>query len=376
MSTENVPFDVNESILNHISQLKTWFPKHAVISVGEYSSQILLKGSFLIKTDDNLLLFIDKSDDAEIKWKESPLDKYNMLMIGARIDTHFWYNLSAYVKNSDYLLSRLKSKSIDKLEGAILVSSIGDGVGSGLLPVLLSEFKKRKISSIALALFPSRTQPPDAQFNAFSSLGLCAAKSFAPILMGRDQVESFVGVDRKGSLLTGNNVVSYLLELVLEKEAFTQEIDELSRTFGVKMYGILAATGASLKVYGSLEKMLNASLFTPLFTFDLSTSKVLYVLIRMPIRLKAKLPREKIELDIIKWFKERANLHSVSLSEPIYTADGGDRMDIVMFAGNFDATPIFASIEKQVNENKNRAIESGSIGKKEWQEIANSFKKD
>ena len=303
MSTENVTFDVNESILKHISQLKTWVPKQAVISVGEYSSQILLKGSFLAKTDDNLLLFIDKSKDNEIKWKQSPLDKYNMLMIGAKVDTHFWYNLSAYIRKSDYLISRLRSKAIDKLEGVILVSSIGDGVGSGLLPVLFSEFKKRRISSVAFALFPSKIQPADAQFNAFSSLGMCASKSFAPILLGRDQIESFVGVDRKGSVLTGNIVVSYLLELVMAKETFAQEIDELSRSFDVKMYTILAATGASLKVYGSIEKMLKASLFIPLLTFDLSTSQVLYVLIRMPLQLKDKLPRGKIELDMINWFK-------------------------------------------------------------------------
>ena len=52
------------------------------------------------------------------------------------------------------------------------------------------------------------------------------------------------------------------------------------------------------------------------------------------------------------------------MSEPIYTDDSSDRMDIIMFAGDFDSTAVFASIEKQVNENKNHAIESGLVRKK------------
>jgi len=376
MSTEKVVFDVKESIQKHIKQIKPWSPKLALISVGEYASQVLLKGQFLSKTQDNLILFIDKSKDTELRWEKSSLEKYNMMMIGTKIDAHFWYDLSSYIKKSDSLVSRIESKAVDSLEGAIIVTSVADGVGSALLPVLSSEFKKRKTASVAFALLPSKAQPADAQFNAFSSLGLSLSKGFAPILLGRDHVENYVGVDRKGSLLSGNNVVNYLLDLTLSKDNFPQEIDELSRSFSVRMYTVLAATGASLKVYGSLEKMLSASLFIPLLTFDLSSSTVLYVLVRMPLRLKDKLTRGKIELQIINWFKGRANLKTVFVSEPIYTEDSSDRMDIIMFAGDFDSSTMLTAMEKQVNENKNYALEKGLIKKKEWQEIIDGLKGD
>jgi hypothetical protein len=371
-----VIFDVNESIQKHINQIRPWSPKLAVVSLGEYSSQVLLKGSFLSKIKDNLVVFVDKSKDSEFKWENSPIEKYNMLMIDSKVDAHFWYDLSGYLKKNDSLITRIENKAIDSLEGAIIVTSVADGVGSALLPVLSTEFKKRKTACVAFALFPSKAQPADAQFNAFSSLGLCLSKEFAPVLLGRDQVENYVGVDRKGFLLSGNNIVNYLLDLVLRKDNFPQEIDELSRSFNVKMYTILAATGASLKVYGTLEKMMSASLFIPLLTFDLSSSKVLYVLVRMPLRLKDKLTRGKIELQIINWFKERANLKTVFVSEPIFTEDSSDRMDIVMFAGDFDSTAMLAAMEKQVSENKNYAIEKGLMKNKEWQAIISSLKGD
>ena len=376
MSAENVVFDVNESIKKHISQIKPWSPKFALISLGEYSSQILLKGPYFTKCQKNLILFIDKSRDNELKWESSPLEKYNMLMIGSKIDAHFWYDLSSYIRKNDSLIARIENKAIDDLEGAIIATSIWDGVGSAFLPVLSSEFKKRKTAIAAFALLPSKAQPADAQFNAFSSLGLCRSKGFAPILLGRDHIENFVGVDRKGSLLSGNDILNYLLDLALSKDNFSQEIDEISRSFAVKMYTVLAATGASLKVYGTIEKMLKASLFIPLLTFDVSSSKVLYVLVRMPLRLKDKLTRGKIELQIINWFKEKATLKSVFVSEPIYSDDSNDRMDIIMFAGDFDSSAMLLAMEKQVNNNVNFAVEKGLIKKKEWQEITESLKGD
>jgi hypothetical protein len=161
--------------------------------------------------------------------------------------------------------------------------------------------------------------------------------------------------------------------MVLAKETFVQELTELSRAFNVKMYTILSATGASYKIYGSLENMLQATLSRPFLTFDLSGASVLYVLLRMPLHLKDKLSRGKIELAMANWFKEKANLQSIFISEPLYAEDSTDRIDVVLFIGGFDLTKMFASLEKKVDGIKNRLIKQGSIKEDEWRAIVKSL---
>jgi hypothetical protein len=193
------------------------------------------------------------------------------------------------------------------------------------------------------------------------------------VLVDRDHLESYVGVDRKGSVINGNIIINYLLDLMLAKETLVQELSELSRSFNVKIYTILSATGASLEIYGSLENMLNIALFRPLLKFDLSGASLLYVLLRMPLQYKDKLPRGKMELAIANWFKEKASLKSVYVSEPIYAEDVNDRIDVVMFVGGFPITELFASTEKKVNAIKNNAIERGFMSKDEWQSIVKNL---
>jgi hypothetical protein len=196
------------------------------------------------------------------------------------------------------------------------------------------------------------------------------------LLFDRDQLERYVGVDRKGSVLKGNVILNYLLELVSAKEKFVQELSELSRAFDVRMYTVLSATGASLSIYGSIKNILDSALSRPLLKFDLSSASVIYVLIRMPIQLKDKLSRGKIELEMADWFKEKASLKSIVVSEPIYVEDASDRIDIVMFVGGFDVTKMFISMEKKVREIKSFVIKQGSIKEDEWQAIVKSLVAD
>ena len=370
-------FDVLENIRKHIDQLRPWFPKQAVICIGEYPIQILLKGPFVGKIDDTLPIFIARYSDDIVKWSQFHLETYNILGLDTNIDTHFWFHVLPHITRDDAFTARLKNKPIDKLHEAIMVSSIWDGIGSALLPTLISQFKAWNINSVALAVLPSKLQSSDVHFNAFSSMGICASKDFAPVLLiDRDKLESYVGVDRKGSIIRGNMVVNYILELMLAKETLVQELSELSGSFNVKIYTVLLATGASLKIYGSLENILTTALFRPLLTFDLSNASILYVLLRVPLQLKDKLPRGKIELAIANWFEKRASFKSIYVSDPIYVKDDSDRIDLVMFVGGFDVTDMFTSMEKEVSVMKNDAIERGLISKDEWQEIVKSLVED
>ena len=370
-------FDVIENIGKHIDLLKPLFPSQAIICIGEYPIQILLKGPFIEKIDDVLRIFIDKSSEDIRKWSQSRLEPYNILGLDTKLDTHFWFHVYPNIIKNDSFIARLKNKPIDSVRQAIIVSSIWDGVGSALLPSLSSQLKVLNINSVALAVLPSKVQPPDVHFNAFSSIGISVSMDSTPVLLiNRDNLENYVGVNRKGAKITGNIFLNYLLELLLAKETVVQELSELSRSFNIKIFTVLSATGASLRLYGSLENILTTALLRPLLTFDLSSASVLYVLLRIPSQLKTKLPREKIELSIVNWFKDKASLKSIYFSDPIYVEDTSDRIDVVMFVGGFDVAEMFTSMEKDVNAIKGDAIDRGFISEEEWQGIVKSLVED
>jgi hypothetical protein len=370
-------FNVVENIGKHIDQLKPRVPSQAIICIGEYPIQVLLRGSLIEENDDVLPICIDKSSKDIKKWSQSRLGPYNILGLDTRLDTYFWFhNYPAILKN-DAFIARLKSKPIGNVSQAIIVASIWDGIGSALFPSLSLQLKGLNIDSLSLAVLPSRVQPPDVHFNAFSSMGLSVSTGFTPILLvDRDNLENYVGVNRKGVKIIGNTVLNYLLELLSGKVTFVEELSELSRTFGIKIFTVLSATGASLRIHGSIENILNTALLRPLLTFDLSSASLLFVLLRVPSHLKTRFPREKIELKIADWIKGKANLKSIYFSDPLYVEDASDRIDVVMCVGGFDVTELFASMEKEVNAIKSDAIDRGFINEEEWQEIVKSLVKN
>jgi len=375
MDDEKDGFDVLENVKKHIEALKSLLPKQALVCIGEYPIKILLKEPYVNNTDEILPILIGKSRDEILKWIPKGFDPN--LVLGfedANIDTHFWYDVLPFISQNEALIKSLKGKPIEKLNSAMIVASVWDGIGSASLPTVISKLKASNINSLSLAILPSKIQLTDAYFNSLASLGMCASSDAATlVLLDRDLLENYEGVDRNGSLIKGSMVANYLVNLLLAKETLVQEISELSRTFNVKMYSVLLAPGASLKIYGSIENMLNAALIRPFFTFDLSSASLLYVLIRMPFHLKEKLPRGAIELAIANWSKDKAALESIYVTDLIYVEDSSDRIDVAMFVGGFETATIFAALEKKLTRMKNQAFKKGSITEEKWQAIVKSL---
>ena len=238
------------------------------------------------------------------------------------VDTHFWYDVLPPMIRSRTVLDSIRARSAEKLRGAVIFTSAWDGVGSAAVPSLTQKFNREGIDSLTIAILPSKVQPADAHFNAYAMMQQALqTDGSAVLLLGRDQLETYEGVDRKGEPLKGNSVVNYLLDLFLSKELLVQEISELARTFNINLFSALAVTAASYKVYGSIENMLDTSLLKPLMNFDISSASLLYVLIRMPAALKDTVPKAKIDLAITNWFKNKTSPQSIHISEPIYTQD-------------------------------------------------------
>jgi hypothetical protein len=173
--------------------------------------------------------------------------------------------------------------------------------------------------------------------------------------------------------MKGNDIVNYLLEMMIAKDTFTQELSELSRAFNVKLYTAFSITGASFKVYGSFQRMLDAASLNSFLSFDLATTSVLYVLVRAPRNLKDKLSRDKIEMATAEWSKQMSGVKSIYVSDPIYVEDASDRVDIVAFAGSFDMTEFAVFLQKKASKVKNDAVEKGLIKEEEWAAVIKSL---
>jgi hypothetical protein len=370
MKDDKVVFDVLASVEKHIEALKPLLPKQALVCIGEYPIKTLLKETG-IRKEGTLPILIEKSSDEIYKWL--PKGYAAHLVLGfedSNVDTHFWYKVLPTISKNDSVIESLKEKNVENLHSAIIFSSIWDGIGSATLPSLIGKFKASNIDSLSIAVLPSKIQPTDAHFNAYAALEMCLTTDGATVLlMDRDQIENYEGVDRKGELIKGNILSNYLLNLFLAKDSLVEEISELSRTFDTKLFTPLIVTGASYRIYGSIENMLNTALLKPFLTFDLSSASLLYVLLRMPLGLRDSLPRGRIELAITNWFKEKTSLQSIYITEPIYTEDMSDRIDAVLFIGGFDPSKMLSGLEQKVRALKDQAVKRGFMSE-DWQVIA------
>jgi hypothetical protein len=371
VETAESSFDVIESIRKHIAQLKPLAPKRGLICIGDYTAKILVKENFA-KIGDAQPIFIQKLSKESLS-AASTTDPYDIVGIEPDVDTHFWFDIASYLTKNDRFGERLRNK-IEGLHENIILASLWEGLSSAFLPIMISQFKASNANSVALAVLPSKAQPSDDHFNAFASIGMCASNDAATVvLLDRDCVEEYVGVDRDGSRIKGNVILDYLLRMVIAKDTFTQELSELSRSFNVKLYTTLTVTGASLKIYGSFKNILNAASLNPFLTFDLSSASVLYVLVRVPMRLKERLTRGKIELATARWSKKLPNIKSIYVSEPIYVDETSDRVDAIVFVGSFDLAELTAFFEKKSAKVKSEAVKKGLIKEEEWEAVVKSL---
>ena len=377
LPSDKKPFNIIENIEKHIKQITPWIPKQAIISIGKLPIQTILKESLKDDLGNFLHLFIDKSTKEIESWSKSPLKPYNILGLDTKNDTLLWFHVYRDLIKNDSFIKRLKNKPLKHVKQAIVIASLEEGVGSSLFPLVCSQLQMIDLNPIATVILPSKVQPSDAHFNAFSSLGLSILTGFSPIIIiDRDYLENYIGVNRKGTKIKGNLIINYLIELLSEKTTLSKEISELSRSFNIKFLTPILTTGASFRIYGSIENMLKTALLKPLLKFDLSSASVLYVVFRIPSHLKTVLSREKIDLLLADWFMEKVNLKSIYFTDPIYTPDTDDRIDIVMLIGGFETTKLFTSMKKKAESIKKESLNLGFIEEKEWQEIAESLIKD
>jgi hypothetical protein len=374
MSDLETPFDVIKNIQKHISQLKQWYPEVAVIGVGEYPIGILIGGENTLGSKDSIFVFIDKNSEDIAKLSSHAANLYKTIDVHIGDATHFWYSVFHEFEDDESFNIQLKNHFIHKAHNAVILSSTWDALGSGLLPLLTSKLKAWGVRSIVLGILPSKVQPAVAHFNAISSVGFEASEGEFPILLiNRECLENYVGVSRRGSIIKGKAVINDILEFLFVRKNLVDELISLSRSFDLKFLAPLLATGASLRIYGTLENIFRAALLRPLVKFDISKVSVLYAVLRIPVHLRDRLTEEEVELVIADWFKDSPDLKSIQVCDPIYVDDVSDRIDVLMLVGGFDLSEVFAPLGQKVIKLKNEAVKKGFMSDGLWRNIVDSL---
>ena len=367
-SKEDSP-DVLQRIRAHIDQISPVLPNQVLIAVGQYALGAFDSERFL-EDDMSTLIRILHRKETNLKTVDMSFDPEQTIILDTIYEPHYWFDLHSHLEKNRGLSDELKRRIFNYHDEVISIVSLSEGIASGILPTLHSYLMREGKSAVSIAVFPSMTHSSDALFNAFSSIGLISIeRSALLILLDQSRLEEFAGVKRNGDILTGKDIIDYLIELFLDRKGFIRDLVKLSRSFNVDLYTVLMAAGCSLDIYESFRNILNITLEQPMLDFDLSTASMIYVLVRAPLHLRGQLTKGRIELEVTSWLKERADLDAPQICEPVYVDEFGDRIDVIILVGGFDTEELFSSIDKRISRFSRIMVEQELYDKEVWSSI-------
>jgi hypothetical protein len=292
------------------------------------------------------------------------------LVLETEIEPHYWFNTQKAVK-MDLFKRGMRDECLHLIGTSLVVASLWEGLASGILPVFGEMVRKRGKDSVVLGVFPSKTQSPNALFNAYSSLGLCLHKYGEPvvILLDREHLEKYVGVHIGGEHLKGSDLMGYMVDLILSKTGFMRNLTAISQSFGIRFYTPLVASGASLSIYKDFRNILESLDWRPLFDSDLSTCSLVYALFRIPSSLEEVFSKNDLDLILNSWLKEKMDGEVSQISEVVYVDSFDERLDVLLLLGGSDLDDFFRSVESRVEALKERVIRQNLLDPEEWSRI-------
>jgi len=370
MSSNETDFNLLKRIKSHIDHIHPVLPSQIAITVGRYAFKALMDSRKFNSGSSPSMFHILHRKENNLHPYDVVANPDDVLMLDTTFEPHYWFDLHTHLQGSPEFVGDLKERIFGYHSEVITVCSISEGVTSGVVPTLNSHLNQQKKDNVYIAVFPSLDHSSDALCNAFSSLGSLLLQGAGPIvLMDRSHLDSFIGVNRAGGLLSGEGIARYLSEMILEKKGLIKDLVKLSQSFKVELFSVLMATGSSLEIYENLQHILDIALEQPLMDFDLSTAALVYVIVRAPLRLQESLTKGYIELQVNDWLKGRLNLNIPQICEPIYVDEFNDRIDVVILVGGFDTRRIFKTIDERISRFNRLINEHGFYDKEAWAEI-------
>ncbi|MBD3207286.1 hypothetical protein GF319_13225 [Candidatus Bathyarchaeota archaeon] len=365
MSLNDTDLKLLSNIKSHIKALKPVLPNRAVVTVGQYAIDLAdippMQG---VQTD---LIRVHHKKDLE--YKTIIIYRNYSVEIDTEYEPHYWFDLKSQTKEEE-IREKVERKVFRYHKDIFTVTNLGEGTSSGLLPSLHRFFNKNAKNNLALGIFPSMTHSSDALYNAFSCTGMISLEKTTPMLFfDQGKLEQYVGVHRNGDTLEGVAALDYLLEMLLEDKGFLRDFYTISKNFNLQYFMPLMATGCSLEIYDNFRNILEISLEQPLLDADISTSSLIYVLVRSPASYSEEFTKGFIEYEVSRWLNESIGIDIPQVVDTIFKQEYGDRLDVVMLLGGFNTKPMFKRVYDRIERFSKMNLDQNLVDTEYWSKL-------
>ncbi len=255
-------------------------------------------------------------------------------------------HLAAGDPRLDDRLLRAGVRPSSKVQTVFLVSALGGGTGGGATPHILRRAKalNPQSRSLVLAMMPSADEPDSAHFNAFCSLSRLLGTDAGPLadiilLTDHNRLVGMRGVSPAGEEIAREALLSHLLAALAgatdgeSTDADPSYLTKMSSSIGIQVFVPCLAIGRSLEIFGSMEKILDSALSSPLAPIDSQSIALSYMLVRVPDRMAASLHEKTLRTQLNRWNRERFPRLKGSVIQLAHTSRTSDRVDLCLLLG-------------------------------------------
>jgi len=239
----------------------------------------------------------------------------------------------------------------DTSQTVFVTAAFGGGTGSGATPVLVNLCKlcNQEISTLALAITPSRNEADHSHLNAFYGVSRLLTLNGKPstdtiLVLNYDKLRHIRGVGRSGKEFKAGEVASYLLRLfqLNLRHSGVVRMCRLNRGTKIQAFVPCVAIGRSMEIFGNLANVLESAAAYPLADIDFNHVIASYLLIRIPRSISKEFPDETVTEEFEAWNKKYIPNMSSSLVQIIHTDERSDRIDVCIMLGGVNAEEIIA----------------------------------
>lgn len=255
--------------------------------------------------------------------------------------------LAASDPHLDDRLLRSGIRPSSNTQTIFVVSALGGGTGSGAAPYTLRKAKTLNphCRSLVVAMMPSADEPHSAHFNAFCSLSRFLGTDTDPLadiilLADHDRLVGIRGVGAAGEEIARETLLSHLLAALAgatteggSSEADPSYLAKMSSSTGIQVFVPCLAIGRSLEIFGTMEKVLDSALSSPLAPIDNESVVLSFMLVQIPNRMPASLHEKTLRSQLNRWNSERFPRLKGSVLHLSRTERTSDRVDLCLLLG-------------------------------------------
>lgn len=256
-------------------------------------------------------------------------------------------SLAASDPHLDDRLLRAGIRPSSNTQTVFVVSALGGGTGSGAAPYALHRAKaiNPQSRSVAVAMMPSADEPHSAHFNAFCALSRLLGTETDPLadiilLADHDRLAGIRGIDSAGEEIARETLLAHMLAALAgtasddgSSEADPSYLAKVSSSVGVQVFVPCVAVGRSLEIFGTMDKILDSALSSPLAPIDKESVMLSYMAVQVPNKMATSLHEKTLRAQLNRWNSERFPRLKGSVIQLSQTERSSERVDLCLLLG-------------------------------------------